>query len=590
MRIAAQTIWDTRIQCVCGVIAAREGDHTEVYFSATFGQATTDPPRIIINPNRLYAIEGIIRRCGRFSLNLLSVRQREEALRLIRMRRREPNKIGVLGWQIADGESGIPYLPDHARTLFCEVESMLDTGDHSVMICRVVGTAANPRRAGEPALIYQEIAGDAASVSRLVKGIVRSPISSFLLSRVRRFRPAPPADLPAATYRDGGQTEDEIRQILEPGVLDRSRVLRPPGNRPQLRFQKSPGICVVGTRWGLMHCELVRKVHPKASLFICGRDETRTSGLARAFKADGYFTDIKSAARDSRVQALVLAMPHHQHREAVEIAMRCGKHVLLEKPIATALQDADAMIDTARRAGRILMVAEDMHFRPAVSLVAERISLGDVGEPLQLLLHCGGARRPEGWMADSVKAGGGILMDSGVHYIRAMRLLFGEPDWAFALAHMRVNTKVTGEDGIQVIFNSRSGWTASLLATWSYNYGALPDIVVFGDRGTFHIWARRRYVDYYPAAPRPITRILGYVRPYWLQSRLMRPTLQRVRIPIEGDDMTGYSGEMREFLAAVCEEREPATTPADARRDVEIVLSAYESLRSGQRAAIPAIG
>jgi len=176
-----------------------------------------------------------------------------------------------------------------------------------------------------------------------------------------------------------------------------------------------------------------------------------------------------------------------------------------------------------------------------------------------------------------------------VHYIRAMRLLFGEPDWALALAHMRVNTKITGEDGIQVIFHSRFGWNASLLATWSYNYGALPDIVVFGDRGTFHIWARRRYVDYYPVAPRPITKILGYVRPYWLQSRLMRPARQRVRIPIEGDDMTGYSGEMREFLAAVCEEREPVTTPADARRDVEIVLSAYESLRSGQRAAISGI-
>ena len=152
MRIAARTIWDTRIQCVCGVIAAREGDHTEVYFSATFGQVTTDPPRIIINPNRLYAIEGIIRRCGRFSLNLLSARQQEEALRLIRMRRREPNKIGVLGWQVGEGKrAAYRIFRTMCARCFAKWSRVLDTGDHSVMIspcARYRGEPAARRRAG----------------------------------------------------------------------------------------------------------------------------------------------------------------------------------------------------------------------------------------------------------------------------------------------------------------------------------------------------------------------------------------------------------------------------------------------------------
>jgi predicted dehydrogenase len=137
------------------------------------------------------------------------------------------------------------------------------------------------------------------------------------------------------------------------------------------------------------------------------------------------------------------------------------------------------------------------------------------------------------------------------------------------------------------VFTSRYGWNANLLTTWSYNYGNLPDIVVFGDRGSYHIWSRLRYVDYYPATARPLTDLLSYVRPYWLQAKLMHPNLQRVRIRLEGDDMTGYSGEVREFLAAVCEEREPVTSAADGRRDLEIVLCAYDSLRTGERAAVP---
>jgi predicted dehydrogenase len=136
------------------------------------------------------------------------------------------------------------------------------------------------------------------------------------------------------------------------------------------------------------------------------------------------------------------------------------------------------------------------------------------------------------------------------------------------------------------VFTSRYGWNANLLTTWSYNYGNLPDIVVLGDRGSYHIWPRLRFVDYYPAAPRPLTALLSYVRPYWLQARLMHPNLQRVRMRLEGDDMTGYAGEVREFLAAVCDQREPVTSAADGRRDLEIVLSAYKSLRTGERAAV----
>jgi predicted dehydrogenase/flavin reductase (DIM6/NTAB) family NADH-FMN oxidoreductase RutF len=584
----ARTIWDTKIQCVCGVLAARASAGTEIYLSGNFGQASLEPPRIVINPNRLYPIEGIIRESRRFSLNVIPASRRDEVLRLARMRRRESRKAELLGWKLAEDRHGIPFLADVLRTLFCEVESILDTGDHTVMIARVLEDRANRARRGELPLLYQSIAGsqtEGVDRGRIPRKVL---LKSGLLDAARRvlYRLRPPLtpDLPRNTYLDGGQTGEEIDRILAHGPFDRSRVLSPPGVPAMLH--RPVGICVVGTRWGAFHCELVRKANPLARLFVCGQDRARTERLARAVKAEGWFAGLEAAVADPRVQAVSLALPHHLHRSATEIALTAGKHVLVEKPIATTLADADSMILSARRTGRILMVAEDMHFRPAVSFVSRRIDAGDLGEVLQLLIHAGGLRRPEGWAAEKEKLGGGVFMDIGVHYVRAIRLLAGEPDTVWARQSMQINTKIGGEDNLRVCYASSAGWSADVFVTWSAKPGLLPDIAVLGDRATFHLWPRSRYVDYYPAAGTPLTRLLDYVRPYSLQAKLRHPSFERMRLRVPGNETTGYVAEFREFLNAVIEQRDPVTTAEDGRRDLEIVERTYAALLEGKQLTI----
>jgi predicted dehydrogenase/flavin reductase (DIM6/NTAB) family NADH-FMN oxidoreductase RutF len=583
----ARTAWDTKIQCVCAIVAARGQEGTEIYLSGNFGQVSLDPPRIIINPNRLYPMESIVREVRRFSLGVMPRDRRNEVLRLTRLRRREPRKAELLGWNLEDGPLGIPFLPDVLRTLFCEVESILETGDHTVMIARVIESRANPARAGQIPLLYQDVAGfqDEKPRGRLVRRVLlKSGLRDTIKKTLDRLRPPIPPDLPGNTYRDGGQTDDEVERILAYGVFDRGRILQP--SRAPAILRRPVGICVVGTRWGAFHCELVKKAAPAARLFVCGQDSARTERLAHAVRAEGWFNGFDRAVADSRVQSVSLALPHHLHRAMSEAALAAGKHVLVEKPIATNLEDADAMLAAARRAGRILMVAEDMHFRPAVAYVARRIDLGDIGEPLHLLMHVGGIRRPEGWAAEREKLGGGVFMDIGVHYVRAMRLLFGEPASVLALTAMQVNTKITGEDNLRACYSGAAGWTADLFTTWSAKPGILPDIAVLGDRGTYHLWPRAKHVDYYPAIPTRILKLLEYVRPYRLQARLMRPSFGRVRVRVPGEETTGYVLEFREFLNAVVEEREPATTARDARRDLEIVVRTYESLARSERVGI----
>jgi myo-inositol 2-dehydrogenase / D-chiro-inositol 1-dehydrogenase len=586
MNYPGRTIWDTRVQSICGILTAAGSREVEIYFSASFAPLSLDPPRVIVNPNRTHSIDEAIQSGGRFAINVLGVDQLSLAARIVKMPRRLSGKAMKLGLDIRENELQIPFISNCLQTLFCEVEREIPSGDRKLLVARILDSSS--RDGSRRPLLFGEVTS--ADSDFPLKNQVRTvAVKTGMLDAVKsvafRVRKPPPADIAKTTYEMAGATEAEIEQLKSYGLKDTSRHLTPPAMPAIVRNRL--GICVVGTGWGSFHCETIRKANPNATLFVCGRDPDRTQRLARAVGAADFFVDLEQAASDSRVQALTLALPHDFHRTAVEVVANAGKHALVEKPIATTLADADAMIATAQKAGTILMVAEDMHFRPVIREAVRSLSLGDIGEPLHMLVHGGGIRQPRGWAATKDRMGGGVMIDIGVHYVRAMRLLMGEPDRVFASRAMQIHTKIEGEDSVQVMFSSDLGWQTHMLLSWSTQRGQLPDIVVAGHLGTFHCWPGARFYDYFPVSPRLLTRALSFVRPHSLRDKLMRPSLQQVRRSVKDADPTGYRGEFEEFMAAVSEDRPPVTLPQDARRDLEIVLAAYASLESGVPTLIP---
>jgi predicted dehydrogenase/flavin reductase (DIM6/NTAB) family NADH-FMN oxidoreductase RutF len=559
-------------------LSARSDDRVEIFASASFAQISISPARVIINPNRMHSIEMAIDRSKRFAINVMPLGARRQIVRMMKLRRREPNKLETLNLTIQEDEHGIPFVREALRVIFCEVEAIIPGGDRRLYVGRVLESRLiSPSNNGRP-LLFSDVTGNSSNA--LWKYSRRTLTATGLYDAIKTIlnrvsSPLPP-NIAQTTYEEAGASEDEIRTTLSYGVVDRSRVLTTP--KAPAVLKKQIGICVVGTGWGGVHCRYLKLASRDVRLFVCGRNPDKTAHLGRSVGAEAVFMDLETAARDPRIQGLTLALPHDLHRVATEIVAASGKHILVEKPIATSLIDADAMIAATRSAGSILMVAEDMHFRPAVREAINAIVRGDLGEPLYMLVHGGGIRRPQGWAADQSRMGGGVLIDIGVHYIRAMRIIMGEPDAVCVSRAMQVNTKMAGEDSVQLIFSSRFGWQTHMLLTWASVRGDLPDIVVVGDRGTLHIWPTRRYLDYYPVAPRFLRRVVSYVRPYWLQEKLVSPGMQRVRLPIKDREITGYLGEMREFLDAIAQQRVPTSSGEDGRRDLEIVIKAYQAL------------
>jgi predicted dehydrogenase len=334
-----------------------------------------------------------------------------------------------------------------------------------------------------------------------------------------------------------------------------------------------------------VHCQLFH--HANVDLSVAGRNQTRTRRLAQRYGARPI-ADIDAALADPTIEAVSIVLPHALHAKIALQAAAAGKHILVEKPIALTLEDADRVIEAAR--GRVkLMVAENGHFRPQLRTAVELIDKGVIGEPLYLQINAGGKYAiKSGWKARLDEMGGGILLDLGIHYVRSLRILMGEPDRVLATRSMQMNTKMEGEDSVLLLAESRFGWRASMLFNWAGPRAHVPDIVVAGTSGSLGLWPGSKHVELYPQGPGQISSFVDRIglSPIIPAAISGMKTCRRIRVP--GNDRTGYQTEVAEFLAAIVEDRMPEGPGEEGRRDLEIVMAGYQSLRTGAWAEVPA--
>lgn len=155
------------------------------------------------------------------------------------------------------------------------------------------------------------------------------------------------------------------------------------------------------------------------------RAESRDA-FAAEFGGRGH-ASVDALAGDPEVEAIYVATPHQMHADHVCAALEGGKHVLVDKPLAVSMADADRMVAAAARAGRHLIVGPSHSFDAPVALARRSIERGDHGA--LRMVHAFNytdflyrPRRPEELRTEE---GGGVLFSQGVHQIDVVRLLCG---------------------------------------------------------------------------------------------------------------------------------------------------------------------
>ena len=294
----------------------------------------------------------------------------------------------------------------------------------------------------------------------------------------------------------------------------------------------------------------------------------RQAAVARQFDCRGV-DDWRDLIDDEDIDAVLICTPHHLHAEPALAALRLGKHVLVEKPMAATVRDCELMCDAARESGAVLMVAENYYYEPGLQQIAQLIRSGAIGEVtgMRLLQANPGIYPPDGHWRWSATAGGGVVLDPGVHLLAVARW------WAGPIRRVWTHLEFPSapgkevEDSAEILVDCGAGvlghiavnWRGGAIA-WRYEVQG-PDGVLLYDsyRGAHH--ARLSLVDC--------------------------STCREFDVPESHSSPESYRQEWDDFLDSVTEGREPGYPGSAGLADVALVETAYESQRTGDWAVPP---
>lgn len=324
----------------------------------------------------------------------------------------------------------------------------------------------------------------------------------------------------------------------------------------------------------LVGCGNIARAHWRGIRYIAGdidvtavvdADGDRAAAMAERTGGEP-FASLDDALAGGDFDAVDLMLPHDLHEAAAVASFRAGKHVVLEKPIAPDLGAAGRIFDAAREAGTVFMVAEQAQYWGDVLRARELIEAGEIGEVLTAracfydpLTHDPDQPRP--WRFVLSRAGGGIGIDGGAHWIRPLRMLLGEIEAAVATTGRHVDD-MEGESFVHALFRFASGVTASFDALLHASPVApTEDFRVTGTGGEIVIEHGRD------------GRLLLY--------NAANPDGRNVMAGFQGK-VDSYGEELRDFSSAVLHGTELAAPPEAALGELRTALAMYRSVESGR--------
>jgi len=331
------------------------------------------------------------------------------------------------------------------------------------------------------------------------------------------------------------------------------------------------GFGVIGTGvWGETHLKTY-STHPGAELVcICDLNESLVRERAQQYGASCWTTDYHELLARDDVDAVSVVTPDFLHREIAIAAMEAGKHVLLEKPMATTVEDCEAMVAAAEANDVTLMVDFHNRWNPAMWGIKQRIAAGEMGEPQMLTMRLNDTIYvPTGMLSWAGKST--VVWFLASHCLDLVRWLFDdEVTRVYSVSRSRVLAErgVDTPDFFHTICELSGGGVAHIENCWIMST-SMPTVFDFkvemiGSEGTAFVDAssHRMLQTYTPqGASYPdvavVTDIHGNYSGFGVQS-------------------------IRHFADCSIEGRAPIISPLDGLENTRVLVAIHESAESGQ--------
>jgi len=354
-------------------------------------------------------------------------------------------------------------------------------------------------------------------------------------------------------------------------------------------------------RAGLIGCGKVAHIHARALsditdiqfVAVHSRSEIKGRKFAKKYSVKSY-TDIACMVRENDLNMVVVCTPHPNHAGSAIPALQAGAHVLVEKPLATSLEDCDQMISTAKKAHvKLGVVSQRRFFRP-VQRIREAIDSGKIGEPVLGIVTLLGYRdkqyyRSDPWRGTWHGEGGGILVNQAPHQLDLLLWFMGEIDELYGCWANLNHPYIEVEDTALAVIRFKSGALGNIIVSNSQNPALYGRVSVFGkngatvsvqtDGGAMFI-AGMSQIEEPPL--NDVWTISGeedMLNSWRLEDEKFFKTIDPIQYY--------HQLQLQDFMNAIVQDRDPLITAEQGRRTVELITAIYQSQRENKIIRFP---
>ena len=341
---------------------------------------------------------------------------------------------------------------------------------------------------------------------------------------------------------------------------------------------KRVGVGVVGLGMGVNHARAFQDYEKANLVAVCDIRSDLLKRVSEGFKVKGYLS-YHDMLQDPEIDAVAIATPSYEHATMSIYAALHGKHVLVEKPIATDLSAGDRLVQICSENGVKLAGIFQSRLHPMNTRMKKAVDEGKLGKVYLIegivkwwrddknYYHAN--KEVEMWKGTWFGEGGGSLANQGIHTVDQLYWMMGDADTVYG-QYDTVGHTIQAEDFCTALIRFKNGAVGYMICTTCMQREMQETrISVYGTKGTVSRLGDQLTVK---IEGEPVETVTGET--------------------LEADTLTTPKGgphawQCRDFIDSIIEDRDPVVTGESALKAVEIVTAVYQSALQGEPVKLP---
>ncbi len=338
-----------------------------------------------------------------------------------------------------------------------------------------------------------------------------------------------------------------------------------------------------------LHAAAFRNLSNSQFSAVCSRSKEKAHEYADRYGVKAY-TNVTEMVTREKIDVVSICTPHPYHRQPTLAALGAGAHVLVEKPLASSLENCDAMLEEAKTQNRQIGVISQRRWYPPVRRVKRAIEEGKIGKPVLATIQMLGWRDKDYYDSDPWRGtwsgeGGGVLVNQAPHQLDLLQWYMGEIESLFGFWSNLNHPYIEVDDTAIALLKFRSGAVGNIIVSNAQKPGIHGKVHVHGKNGA-SVGVQTDGGAMFIAGMSGIQE--PPVNDLWTVPGEERKLQEWIREDSEFfnnlSNPTAYFHErqIEDFLRSVLEDRKSAVSGADGKVAVEIFTAIYRSTRDNK--------